>query len=61
MLSVQSDTIIILFTSRYDDNMHEVSKSDNDGIVLLFYAMVPSAIKKYSMEFDQEFAKKIRR
>ena len=52
VLSVKSDTIIIPSTSRYDNSMHEVSHSDDDGIVLLFYVMVPSKMRKYNMEFD---------
>ena len=41
--------------------MHEVTQINKDGVVLLFYAMVPSYSHEHSMEFDEQFAKKGKR
>ena len=61
ILKLQKDTIIIPSTSRYDNDMHEVSTAKEDGIVLLFYAMVPDTYMKYSMDMDYNFAENIKK
>ena len=61
VLSVKSDDITILSISRYDNSVHEVSKADKDGILLLFYAMVPSKMTNYNMQFEEGFANKIKK
>ena len=58
VLSIHKDTIIIPSTSRYNDTMHEVTQIDKDGVVLLFYTVVPPSSNQYSMEFDEQFAGK---
>ena len=61
ILTVYPDTLIIASTHRYEKDSHKVQGIDNDGMVLLFYAILPSKAKKYEIDFDTDFHKKIRK
>ena len=61
VLSAYPDTIIIPSSSRYKGNTHEVSSYDNDGIVLLYYAILSKSPRSYEMQFDFDFEKKIKK
>ena len=60
VLKMDSDTIIIPSSTRYAGNKHEIAKSKDDGIVLLFYAMLPDSTAQYEIEFDETFARNMK-
>ena len=59
ILSADPDTIIIPSASRYRNNSHEVSIIGDDGVVLLYYAIIAKRAKMFPMKFDYDFATKI--
>ena len=61
VLSGNPDTILLPSTARYKDNQHEVATFDNNGTVLLYYAILPKKSKKHNMQFDYDFAKNIKK
>ena len=60
ILAAAPDTIIIPSNSRYDGKIHEEYKVQQHGIVLLFYAILPTKATSYDLDFNQDFAKMIK-
>ena len=61
ILYADPDTIIIPSASRYRNNSHEVSIIGDDGVVLLYYAIIAKKGKIFPMKFDYDFATKIKK
>ena len=61
ILAAYPDAIIIPSSSRYKGKTHDVSHHDNNGVVLLYYAIISKTPSTYEMKFDHEFAQKIKK
>ena len=61
ILAAYPDAIIIPSSSRYKGKTHDVSHHDNNGVVLLYYAIISKTSTTYEMKFDYKFAQKIKK